>query len=113
MSLKRSWLRAGSFYTKALRIGGEFVPEAVEIDPLAPGDQPFFIRAPKGKMPQRVAARDLVPGPDSGQRRIQQREFGDAVGILGGEGIADHIADVMGDEVGSLNMQRIEQAGDI
>ncbi len=53
-------------FVKALRIGGEFVPEAVEIDPLAPGDQPFFIRAPKGKMPQRVAACDLVPGPIPG-----------------------------------------------
>jgi hypothetical protein len=70
-------------FVEILGIGGEFVPEAVEIDPLAAFHQPFRIRSVEREMPQRVIADDVVPRTDAGQRRVDQDELADAIGMLG------------------------------
>src|SRR5882724_1160461 len=44
-----------------LRIRRELVPEPIEIDPLATRHQPLGVGAPERKMPERVAADDIVP----------------------------------------------------
>ena len=98
---------------EALRIGRELVPEAVEVDPLAAGDQPLGIRALEREMPERARADDLVPGPDPGQRRVHDHEAGDPPRKLRREGVADHVADVVGDEVGPVDRERIEDARDV
>ena len=85
-----------------LRIGRQLVVEAVEIDALAALDQPVDVRPAEIEMPQQRAFEDLVPRPDAGQRRVDHHPFGDAVGILRGERVADHVADVVGDEIGLL-----------
>ena len=44
------------------------------------------------------------------QRRVDRHKTGHAVAVLRGEGVADHVADVVGDEGGSLDLERIENA---
>ena len=36
-----------------------------------------------------------------------------AVRVLGGEGVADHVADVVRDDVGLLDVKRVQHGGDI
>ena len=62
-------------------------------------------------MPQRVIADDVVPRTDAGQRRVDQDELADAIGMLGGKGVADHVADVVGDKVNLVHLQRVEHSG--
>ena len=64
-------------------------------------------------MPQQRVLEDLLPRPDAGQRRIDQHEARDPLRMLRREGVADHVADVVRDEVGALDLQRIEHAGDV
>src|SRR5204863_3613133 len=40
------------FFAEAAAVGGEFVPEAVEIDALAPGDEALHIGSAEAEMPQ-------------------------------------------------------------
>jgi hypothetical protein len=48
------------------------------------------------------------PTPGNG---VDQDELADAIGMLGGKGVADHIADVVGDEVNLVHLQRVEHSG--
>ena len=96
-----------------LRIGGELVVEAVEIDALAPLDQPFHVGPAEIEMPEQRIEQNLVPVADARQRRIDHHPFGDARGILRRQRIAHHVADIVGDEVGLLDLQRIHHAGDV
>jgi hypothetical protein len=50
------------------------------------------------------------PRPDAGQRRVYYDEFCDEAGIFRGERIADHITDVMRDEVGMLDLEGRQHA---
>src|SRR6266446_10865744 len=86
-------------FVEHLGIVGKLVPETVEINAFPALYQTLGIRTPKREMPERVAARDFFPRPDAGQRRVYDDEFCDEAGIFRGERIADHIADVMRDEV--------------
>jgi hypothetical protein len=43
-------------------VAGELVPEAVEIDALTPGDEPFGVRPAEGEMPEQGVAHEVVPG---------------------------------------------------
>jgi len=56
---------------------------------------------------------NLVPRPDAGERRIDDDPFGDAGRILRGERIADHVADVVGDEIGLVDLERVHHPGDV
>jgi hypothetical protein len=64
-------------------------------------------------MPQRMIADDVVPRTDAGQRRVDQDELADAIGMLGGKGVADHVADVVGDEVNLVHLQRVKHSGNV
>jgi hypothetical protein len=64
-------------------------------------------------MPEQRVFQDLVPRPDAGDGGIDQHEACDACGIERGEGIADHVADVVGHEVGALDLELIENTGHI
>ena len=64
-------------------------------------------------MPEQRALEDLVPRSDARQRRVDHDPFGHALGILRGERIADHVADVVRDEVGLVDVERVHHRGDV
>jgi hypothetical protein len=64
-------------------------------------------------VPQQRALEHLFPGPDARQRRIHDDEAGDPLRVLRREGVADHVAEVVGDEVGLVDPQRVQDAGDV
>jgi hypothetical protein len=59
------------------------------------------------------AAHDLIPGPDAGERSVHGDPARDALRVERGEGLADHVADVVGDEIGFPDVEVVEHAGDI
>ena len=100
-------------FIDSLWIRRQLVPEAVEIDALAPSDQPLHVGSAEVEMPEQRAADDVVPITDAGQRRIDHDPAGNAVAILRREGVAHHVADVVGDEVGFLDFQMVENARNV
>jgi hypothetical protein len=62
---------------------------------------------------ERRAANDLVPGPDAGKGSIHDDPFRDAIRILRRERVANHVADVVGDEIGLLDGEAVEHAGNV
>ena len=77
------------------RIGGEIVPEMLEIDAFAALDQRQRRLAVEVEMPEVAQQPDLRPVADAGQERIHQRDAADVRRILGGIGIGDHQPDVV------------------
>ena len=55
----------------------------------------------------------LVPVADARQRRVHHDPARDAARKLRRERVADHVADVVRDEIGLLDLQMIEHAGDV
>ena len=49
----------------------------------------------------------------SRQRRVHEGEADDPLGILRGEGVSHHVADVVRHEVRAFDPERVEQAGNI
>ena len=60
-----------------------------------------------------MTAHDVVPRANARQWGIDQDEFRDTVRVLSCKGVANHIADVMCDEVGFVDLQCIEYDGNI
>ena len=50
---------------------------------------------------------------DAGQRRVDEDEARDHVRMFPRQGVADHIADVMGDQIRMFDPQRIQHADDV
>lgn len=66
-----------------------------------------------GEVPELLAPGDLVPGSDAGKRCVHDDEALDPAGVLHGEREADHVADVVGDEVHLVELQRVEYARNV
>ncbi len=64
-------------------------------------------------MPEQRTLEDLVPGPDSRDRRVHQHEMGHPLGLFGHEGVGDHVADIVGDHVDLAHVQGVQHAGDV
>jgi hypothetical protein len=96
-----------------LRVRRELVPDPVEVDALAALYQAFLIRPPEGEVPEGVAPGDLLPGPDAWERRVDDDEPLDPPGVLRGERVAHHVADVVGDQINRPEFQCVEHAGDV
>jgi hypothetical protein len=64
-------------------------------------------------MPERVVADDVVPGADARQRRIDDDEPADPRGILSGERIPHYVPDIVGHEVGLVDLEGVQDAGDV
>jgi hypothetical protein len=69
---QRALHNAGASLHQPLRVPGKFVPEAVEIDALAAGDQPLHALTTEAKLPHGGILCDLIPGFDAAQRRIDR-----------------------------------------
>src|SRR5271154_135428 len=68
---------------------------------------PFATGAIERKMPERTAADDFIPGSDTRERRIDDDETRDPVRIFRRERVADHISDIVGDEVRAFHLQGV------
>jgi hypothetical protein len=53
-------------------------------------------------MPEQRVLEDLLPRPDAGQGGVDNDELAERAGILSGEGIADHVADIVPQEIRPL-----------
>lgn len=56
---------------------------------------------------------NLFPWAHARQRRVDDHKARNAVAVLRSEGIADHVADVVRNEGGSLDFECIEDTGDV
>src|SRR5215467_7486862 len=93
--------------------GRKFVPEAIEVDALTPGDEALHVRASETEVPEQGVLEDLFPWPDARERRVDERKAHDTCGMQRGKGIADHVADIVRHEIGALNAQLVEDASHI
>ena len=75
-----------------------------------PATKPLHVRTAKAEMPQQRVLQDLLPRADPRQRRIDQHETLDPLGMLGGKGEAHHVADVVRDEIDLLDPERGKHA---
>jgi hypothetical protein len=64
-------------------------------------------------MPEQWILEDLLPGADPRQGRINHHKTCDAIGMEGGKGVPNHVANIMGDERGPLDLQHVEDARDV
>ena len=64
-------------------------------------------------MPQGGASYDLVPRADPRERGVHHHPAGDAIRILRSEGVADHVADIMGDKIGLFDLEFVKNTRDI
>src|SRR5262249_32663254 len=76
--------------------GRELVPETVEINAFAAGDEALHVRTAKAKMPEQRVFEDFFPWSDIAQRRVNLSKPCDALRMLRGKRIADHVANVVG-----------------
>src|SRR5437764_7478860 len=87
LRIQPSVVFAGAF-AEYLGISRKLVPEAIEINALASGNQPLHVGATKPEMPQKRVLEYFFPRPDTRQRRVHKDEAGDPVRILRGEGVS-------------------------
>ena len=86
------------FRDRVRRVGGEVVPEVLEVDALAAGDQLQRRLAVEVEVPEVAQQPDALPVADAGQERVHQHDPLDLGRILRGVGVGDHQADVVADD---------------
>ncbi len=94
----------------ALRIGRQLVVEAVQEDALAALDQALLVRTVEVEMPCLGVLQLVVPVAQPRQGRVHGHPALHPLRLLGGEGVADHVADVVGDQLHPPDLQDVEQA---
>ncbi len=94
-------------------VGCELVPEAIQINALAPGDEPLGIRAAEGEMPEERIADEVVPGWYAWNWSIHHDQLFGLVGIAGRISIGNHIADIVPDNCRLIDVQRRKNGPDI
>jgi hypothetical protein len=67
----------------------------------------------EAEVPEQRVLEDFFPGTDAGHRRVDQHEAGYALGLLRGQGEADHVADVVRDQIVAVDLQRGQHGGDV
>src|SRR5262249_54205819 len=88
--------------------GRELVPETVEINAFAPGDEALHVRTAEAKMPEQRVFEGFFPWSDARQRRVNQSKQCDALRMQRGKRIADHVANVVGPQRGTLDLDVIK-----
>jgi hypothetical protein len=96
-----------------LRIGREFVPEAVEVNALAALDQALDIGPAEVEVPQRRAPHVFIPRTDAWKRSIHGDPSVDAIRVLGSEGVAGPVADVVSYEIDFVDLELVENKRDV
>ena len=97
-----------------LRISRQLVVKTVEVNALASGDQPLLVGAEEIEMPGVPVLDHLVPVAEPGQRGVHHHPAGDAVAVLRGERVADHVADIVGHQRdGSADAELLEHRGHV
>src|SRR5260370_25440608 len=99
-----------SGFAESDRVRRKLVPESVEIDAFSTVHQSLHVWSTEAKVPEQWIFEDLFPWPDAGQWRIDWNEPRNAVRILRGKSVANHVANIMRDEVNSVDFQLIKHA---
>ncbi len=94
---------------RLLGVGGEIVPEVLEVDALAAVDQLERRLAVEVEVPEVAQQPDVRPVADAGQERVHQHDAVDLGGILRGVGVGDHQPDVV---TGDAHMLVAERGGE-
>jgi hypothetical protein len=95
---------------EVLRIERELVPEPVEIDAFATGNQTLHVGATEAKLPHTRVLNNLFPGPNSRKWCINWHESSHSIGGCGGEGVANHVADVVSDKIGTCHADSVHHS---
>ena len=93
-------------------IGGEVVPEIVEVNPLSPPDERLRRRTVEAKMPDAGIVVDGFPSGDTGEERVHDHELCGFGGIHCRVGVSDHQADIVPDHLRLLKTKRRHQRVD-
>jgi hypothetical protein len=64
-------------------------------------------------MPKERVLQNFFPGPDSRNGCVHHHQARSAVGMTLGEGVGDHVANVVAHDVGFTNLQCIEDASEV
>ena len=98
---------------KAAGIGGELVPESIEVYPLPASDQTLHVWAAETEMPQQRVLEDFLPRAHARQRGVDEDKARHAVAMLRGEGVTHHVADVVGHQRCGFDVKRVQYAGNV
>src|SRR4051794_39365315 len=110
--VERCVVLTGAFREFAGR-GGEHVPETIQIDSFSAGNETFHVRTAEAKVPQQWILQDLIPRTNARYRCVDRHEVRHAIAVDRCESKTDHVADVVSDQLDSLNLERVEYAGKI
>ena len=96
-----------------MRVGGEIVPEMLEVDAFAAVHQRQRRLAVKMEMPEIAHQPNIAPVPDARQERVHQRDAVDLARILRRIGVGDHQPDVVPDNPDALEAQLLHERVDV
>jgi hypothetical protein len=96
-----------------LRVGGEVVPEMLEVDALASGDEFQRRLAVEVEVPLVAQQPYRLPVADAGQERVHQHDAFDLVRILRRVRIRDHQADVVADDLHLRKAELVHERMDV
>ncbi len=94
-------------------VAGEVVPDAVEVDALAAGDEAVLVRALEREVPEAMVLDDVVPRGNAGDGSVHDDEALDLVGIEGGVGVRDHDADIVLADAGAVVTEGGDDGADV
>src|SRR5882724_6999929 len=95
------------------RVRRNLVVEAVEQDALAPGDEPLDVRSAEIEVPHLWIGSLRLPVAKARQWRVHDDPFGHPRTIKRSEGVADHVSDVVRDEIDVGDVEPVENACEI
>src|ERR1700719_4088740 len=92
---------------------GQLVVKAIEQDALASRNQALHVRSPEVEVPDFWIFQLIVPVADAGKRRIHDHPSRYPRRIERRKRVADHVADVVGDESKILNAEFVQNVGEV
>src|SRR5262249_15804722 len=93
--------------------GRQLIVKSIEQNAFAAGDQPFDIGPPEVEVPGLGIFELLIPVADAGKRCIHNNPSGNPSWVKGCKRIADHVADVVGDQCDIPNPQLVENTREV
>ena len=96
-----------------LGIGGEVVPEMLEVSSLATLDQRERHFTVEVEVPQIAHQPDIFPIADAGQEGVHQHQPVRLLRELRGVSVSHHQSDVVADHLGALESERHDESVDV
>ena len=80
---------------------------------LPPRDEALHIGPAEVEMPDDRVAQQVVPGADTGERRVHHDPAAHAIAILRGDRVAHHVADVVRDQRSGRDAEVVQHGRDV